>query len=1070
MSRAGDLHARLAGVLAAWDQATGDRRLFDAEDMVAELLAAARLESPDNLASPRVLRAVADWHLRCGMMLDAEGDNLRYQYWLAILAAVAGHDPSLVPENKLAVLAPDLDPLFPRSWSASDRGELVNAAHTAARIMPESVERVIELLRQALGTVPEGHPDRPEFQYMLGMGLLDRYRFRSHQNDLDEAIARFAESAGTPQGRPHHSQRLVVLASTMRERAQLRRSRAEYDDAVHAARTAFAATHPGGPGHTAALAMLGGILFSRYLVTHLDQDLNESVTTLRHAVQLPHDLFVVLPSTQITLGNALLSQWMRDGDLALLNDVVAVFRSAVAGSPAGSPEFARSQQALAMALSYRFDQYGQLEDVTEAIDLTAKAVRAMPTGHPEYATNLAHLAGYRLLRHGVTQDTLDLDEALVEISAAAASDQPMDREAVLLGLASVSKTRYQRTADPADLLQAIASTHQALDLYPPDHTDRAAAVGNLGAAYHLRHQLSTDPRDLDTAIDLLRESIQDSATAGDRAQRLVNLSIARFDRYELTGDPADARLAAATARDAHALSAAPPHLRLDAANRWGRYEIAVSGDPATGLPGLAAAVELLPRVAWRGVDQNTRERVLGDWQTLTGRAVAAAIAAGEPATAVELFELGRGVLWSQLLETRTDLSLLSDVAPELARRLEDVGTALDRDDQAGTEPFPSDARVTWASEWDDLVGRVRSIPGFESFLTAAAFAELRTAAQAGPVVLINVSAWRCDALVLHSGLDEPQVVPLPELTLGETTLRGEKHASLLRSLGEVGDRDGRADLQVAMSETLRWMWDTIAEPVLTELDRPDRIWWCPSGLLTFLPLHAAGNETDSVLDLVVSSYTPTVQALCRAIGATDPAPDRRSLLVVATPRTPGARTVPGVGRTRARLERLFPRHTTIPPEYATRATVLAQLAGHAWVHFGCHGAQDLDAPYQGGLVLLDDRLTVADLTRTPSAANAEFAFLGACETAVGGSKLPEEAINLAAGMQFAGYRHVIGTLWSVADTATVRVARDVYDALARDGELDAAGSAKALHAAVRALRNRHPGTPSMWAPYLHVGP
>ena len=61
-------------------------------------------------------------------------------------------------------------------------------------------------------------------------------------------------------------------------------------------------------------------------------------------------------------------------------------------------------------------------------------------------------------------------------------------------------------------------------------------------------------------------------------------------------------------------------------------------------------------------------------------------------------------------------------------------------------------------------------------------------------------------------------------------------------------------------------------------------------------------------------------------------------------------------------------------------------------------------------------------------------------------------------------------LWSVADTATVRVARDVYDALARDGELDAAGSAKALHAAVRALRTRHPGTPSMWAPFLHVGP
>ena len=85
-------------------------------------------------------------------------------------------------------------------------------------------------------------------------------------------------------------------------------------------------------------------------------------------------------------------------------------------------------------------------------------------------------------------------------------------------------------------------------------------------------------------------------------------------------------------------------------------------------------------------------------------------------------------------------------------------------------------------------------------------------------------------------------------------------------------------------------------------------------------------------------------------------------------------------------------------------------------------------------------------------ADAEFAFLGACETAVGGSRLPEEAINLAAGMQFAGYRHVIGTLWSVADTATARVAR-----------LEPYNPNKAVVLVIHGLMD----TPATWTPLVN---
>jgi hypothetical protein len=69
---------------------------------------------------------------------------------------------------------------------------------------------------------------------------------------------------------------------------------------------------------------------------------------------------------------------------------------------------------------------------------------------------------------------------------------------------------------------------------------------------------------------------------------------------------------------------------------------------------------------------------------------------------------------------------------------------------------------------------------------------------------------------------------------------------------------------ITVNDTLAWMSDLIIGPILTSLPRPPsaaapiQISWCPTGLLSFLPLHAAA------ADLVVSSYTPTLGALLAA--------------------------------------------------------------------------------------------------------------------------------------------------------------------------------------------------------------
>jgi CHAT domain-containing protein len=61
---------------------------------------------------------------------------------------------------------------------------------------------------------------------------------------------------------------------------------------------------------------------------------------------------------------------------------------------------------------------------------------------------------------------------------------------------------------------------------------------------------------------------------------------------------------------------------------------------------------------------------------------------------------------------------------------------------------------------------------------------------------------------------------------------------------------------------------------------------------------------------------------------------------------------------------------------------------------------------------------------------------------------------------------VIATLWPVADAAAGRIATDFYTELGPS--LDTDDTARALHRAVRALREDALDRPSLWAAHIHL--
>jgi CHAT domain-containing protein len=289
----------------------------------------------------------------------------------------------------------------------------------------------------------------------------------------------------------------------------------------------------------------------------------------------------------------------------------------------------------------------------------------------------------------------------------------------------------------------------------------------------------------------------------------------------------------------------------------------------------------------------------------------------------------------------------------------------------------------------------------------------------------------------------------------------------------------KADIRV--KECLRWLWEAIVWPVLTRIGftspPPDqtlrRMWWLPSGYLNFLPLHAASGWNDvgvtvSALDLVISSYTPTIRSLIRAKEARQKAKSPVDLLVVAMPNTPGMPELPGARRDVEFLKHEFSNVITLINEDARKDEILGRLSDYPWIHFSCHANNDRTNPSASALFVAGaTELTVHEVSE--QRVNGELAFLAACRTSQAGMALVDEAIHLAAAFQLAGYRHVLAAMWPIADAEASSVCRLVYSEISRDNTR-VEHSAAIVHDAVQYIRAQWPDDPVLWASYIHVGP
>ncbi|KIK45510.1 hypothetical protein CY34DRAFT_77945, partial [Suillus luteus UH-Slu-Lm8-n1] len=162
--------------------------------------------------------------------------------------------------------------------------------------------------------------------------------------------------------------------------------------------------------------------------------------------------------------------------------------------------------------------------------------------------------------------------------------------------------------------------------------------------------------------------------------------------------------------------------------------------------------------------------------------------------------------------------------------------------------------------------------------------------------------------------------------------------------------------------------------------------------------------------------------------------------------------------------------TKITSVDATKSRALRALQDNTWLHFACHGTQNFDDPFKSAFLMRDQPLSLLDITQMDISRH-EFAFLSACETAVGDFATPDEVIHLAAGLQFAGVKSVVGTLWKVNDATVQRLVEAFYKKLCGDGKMDSKRAARALHQAVNSLVHdkQNPMPLDQRIVFIHIG-
>ncbi|KAH8978832.1 CHAT domain-containing protein [Lactarius akahatsu] len=716
----------------------------------------------------------------------------------------------------------------------------------------------------------------------------------------------------------------------------------------------------------------------------------------------------------------------------------------------------------------------------------------------------------RFLRHPTTSEALIF--AQVDMPWAfeqSIQDLPRTREEIPEAWWHVSAVTFARThkaadtSDIKDIEDAIDFQRAALQVasvhapHSAAETERCVSLGQL-----LRQAFDCDGKIeyLEESISVDRHALKITVHSSSSYFKVLRrLSKSLIDSWRLLGRKQDLdefmQLCHMTIDNE---SVSPPN-RLDLACEWA--SLARDTGHSTMLTAYQASMSLMQSTLVFTPTLEMQHILLASKEAIFQMPLEYAsylIHTGQPEQAIEVLEQGRSLLWSEMRGFRTSIDQLrkanqefADKLVEIDQQLEDLTTTTLKDQIGGFGKFPGVSFRDGKFEdglgrihkqqrdllklRDALISQIRKLPGFETFLGTPRFDTVRDAASRGPVIIINHSRWRCDILVLLRD-SSPSLIPTADDFYDRATKLKD---NLLNTRKEFSP--GSREYEDALRSVLKELYKLVGRPVIDRLrelkvEEQSRVWWCPTSVFCALPLHAMGpipsddREERYFSDLYVSSYTPTLSALVQSRAPGTWTSDRPSLLLVGRP----SDNLPGVWREIKAIQAHLGKNAhCLVSDDATVDAVTGGLEQHPFLHLACHGYLETGRPFDAWFKLRGEgRLTLLDIVRSrlPS---AEFAFLSACHSAeLTEQSIADEALHLAAAMQYSGFRSVVGTMWAVVDDDGPELAKHFYKTMSSNQGKKAPAyrrSARALRNAVQKLRQKRGVSLERWVNFVHYG-
>ncbi|KAG1747311.1 CHAT domain-containing protein [Suillus lakei] len=928
-----------------------------------------------------------------------------------------------------------------------------------------------------LDQCPVDHPDHAVALTNLAWARLQGY-IQNDLQDIDLTISLFREAlALRPQDHPDHAISLYNLSEALNWRYNKENTVVYLHESAQLYCRLLPLCPEGSHLHSIATGE-NGVDYVIWECNNLLTDGSDEGIHLRRIVlelcPLGHKY---RPSSLNRLAQAVERSFQQCGNIDDMDECIQYRREAVSLCPEGHSSHDSYLNNLALSLWYRFNHQGKSHDLNEAISTHEEALCLRPVGHKSRHFSLDNLGFALATRFNKRGDIDDVNRAISLHREALTLRPPGNpyRDNTLTSLAGALKTRYDKLDVSEDLNEAINLYRESLRIRQLGHPLHHQALYSLGGALCSRFTQAQKNEDIEEAIHLCQESLAVLPSLHPNIYfSYMWLKNAYLSRYRVQHNLTDLSLAVENFRLAsrHPTQGFPR--RIVTARNW--VTAAERHSHASALEAYNTCFELLDsHLTTRSSTISRREAAaaFNGARTLPVDAASCAIRSESLRHAVELVEQGRGQQWSLASRLRTPLADLESTNPnlaqkflELSKRLSDAqGSTLNTDRAAADRAETQYRRLT--EQWGVVVAEIRNLEGFSRFLLPPSYTDLQVAARHGPVIILIASRYSCSAIVVPTS-GGPHHVRFQRITLPDLETLKDDFATAIRHTARMRPDQPRKKLRVL----LRIVWDEIMLPIVNvlqydlKLRRRSRIWLCPTAAFTSIPLHAANpfrmKEDRSGVEpcleeLYICSYTPTLSALIRARQVMKTGVTPSPSFAAIGQSEPGAgqgKVLPAVDSELELVHKLVPpnvKFTNISGNEATQAGALEALRCNAWVHLACHGKQDLEQPYDSCFAMRDKPLTLLDIIENDSP-QAEFAFLSACHTAVGDEETPDEVIHLAAGLQFSGFKSVIGTLWVVADALAKHVVEAFYEKMfedLEDGVMDCTKAARALsHASI----------------------